>query len=92
MSNLDIYCVTNKIIPSLEKTNYKIGWVGTGTSPSNYLNCDTGDNIFYKEKFYSELTFQYWFWKIYLILIVKNGLAFVKREDFGLMKNLLMLK
>ena len=27
MSNLDIYCVTNKIIPSLEKTNYKIGWV-----------------------------------------------------------------
>ena len=30
---------------------------------SNYIRCDIDDNIFYKEQYYSELTFHYWYWK-----------------------------
>ncbi len=92
MSNLDIYCVTNKIIPSLEKTNYKIGWVGTGTSPSNYLNCDTGDNIFYKEKFYSELTFQYWFWKNIFDINSKKWIGFCQKRRFWINEKFIDVK
>ena len=29
----------------------------------NYIRCDIDNNIFYKEQFYSELTFHYWYWK-----------------------------
>ena len=60
---LQIYCVTNKIVPHLENTNYKLACVGDGYFPENYIASNTRDNIFYKEKYYSELTFHYWFWK-----------------------------
>ena len=63
MKDLEIYCVSNKTLDFLSNTNYEIGWVGKEKAPKNYLTCDSGDNIFYKEKYYSELTFQYWFWK-----------------------------
>ena len=49
------------------------------------LQCDSKDNIFYKEKYYSELTFQYWYWKNNN-LNEQIGLDFVKKEDFGLIK------
>ena len=63
MKNLKIYCVTNKKIDFVSKSNYFFGWVGKDTAPKNYLTCNTQDNIFIKEKFYSELTFHYWYWK-----------------------------
>ena len=63
MTNLKIYCVTNKEINFLNDINYEIGWVGQGISPKNYICCNEKDNIFYKEKYYSELTFHYWYWK-----------------------------
>ena len=63
MQNLEIYCVTDKEVPFLEKTNYKLGAVGLGKFSSRYIKCDNKDNIFHKEKNYSELTFHYWFWK-----------------------------
>ena len=63
MSNLEIFCVTDKEVKLLKKTNYKPAAVGLKNLPKNYLRCDTNDNIFYKEKNYSELTFHYWFWK-----------------------------
>ena len=82
MNNLDIYCVTNKIISSLDKTDYKIGWVGKESPPSNYLSCNSGDNIFYKEKFYSELTFQYWFWKNIFEINSKKWIGFCQKRRF----------
>ena len=30
---------------------------------NKYINCKNGDNIEFKEQYYSELTFHYWFWK-----------------------------
>ena len=63
MSNLEIYCVTDKELPFLEKSNYKLAAVGKGNFSKNYIKCDNLENIFHKEKNYSELTFHYWFWK-----------------------------
>jgi hypothetical protein len=63
MEKIKFYCVTNKKVEFLNTQNFKFCWVGDGTPPENYLRCDEGDNIFHKEKFYSELTFHYWYWK-----------------------------
>ena len=87
MNNLNIYCITNKISPLLDKTNYYIGWVGKGAAPSNYISCNTGDNIFYKEQYYSELTFQYWFWKNKLDIDEKKWIGFCQRRRFWVNKN-----
>ena len=66
MKNLKIYCVTNKKLDFVSKSNYFFGWVGKEPAPKDYLTCNTQDNIFIKEKFYSELTFHYWYWKNHL--------------------------
>ena len=63
MKNLKIYCVTNKKLDFVSKSNYFFGWVGEEPAPKDYLSCNIQDNIFIKEKFYSELTFHYWYWK-----------------------------
>ena len=63
MSKLKIYCVTNKEINFLNRPEYLLSWVGKHAPPQNYITCDKKDNIFFKEKFYSELTFHYWYWK-----------------------------
>ena len=64
MSNkIKIYCVTNKKINFIKQTEYNLSWVGKETPPNNYIKCDEKNNIFFKEKYYSELTFHYWYWK-----------------------------
>ena len=63
MSKIKFYCVTNKEIDFIKDKNFYFGWVGKGNPPHSYLRCDEGDNIYHKEKYYSELTFHYWFWK-----------------------------
>ena len=64
MNKIKIYCVTNKLVNFIKKDNYKFGWVGKDIiAEKKYLKCDYGDNIFYKEQYYSELTFHYWYWK-----------------------------
>ena len=88
MNNLDIYCVTNEIIPLLDKTNYKIGWVGKKNPPPKYLNCNTGNNIFYKEKYYSELTFHYWFWKNKFDINSEKWIGFCQKRRFWCNENL----
>ena len=65
MKNLKIYCVTNKVINFVDNTSYNIGWVGQEKPPTNYILCNSKDNIFFKEKYYLELTFQYWPWKFF---------------------------
>ena len=86
MKNLNIFCVTNKIINFTEKTNYNIGWVGTEKPPNNYLLCNTHDNIFFKEKYYSELTFHYWYWKNKLNLNDENWIGFCQKRRFWIKK------
>jgi len=84
MSLLDIYCVTNKKISFLNEKNidYKIGWVGKEGAELNYIFCNKKDNIFYKEKYYSELTFHYWYWKNILSLKNKNWVGFCQKRRF----------
>ena len=82
MQKLKIYCVTNKIINYLDNTSYKIGWVGKEKPPNNYILCDSQNNIFYKEKYYSELTFHYWLWKNNLDLRDDSWIGFCQKRRF----------
>ena len=87
MKNLEIYCVTDKPLKYLNKTGYILGAVGKNKFPKNYIKCNFKKNIFFKEKYYSELTFHYWFWKNELKNKKKiTGSVFAKKEDFGYKK------
>ena len=38
MSNLEVFCITNKKIDTLEKLNLKLVGVGKDDFPENYIN------------------------------------------------------
>ena len=88
MQKIKFYCVTNKKIDFLNpkilnEESFRLCWVGKDEAPKNYLTCDTGDNIYYKEKLYSELTFHYWYWKNLLHLEDKNQwIGFCQKRRF----------
>jgi hypothetical protein len=86
MKNLKMYCVTNKEIKFINKTQYKVGWVGKGSPPKNYIECNSQDNIFFKEKYYSELTFHYWYWQNQLNLNSSNWIGFCQKRRFWIKK------
>ena len=86
MKNLDIYCVTNKKLDYLEKTSLKLVGVGQEKFPENYIKCDTKENIFYKEKYYSELTFHYWYWKNILPYEKNDWVGFCQKRRFWVKK------
>jgi len=86
MKNLEIYCVTNKTLPYLESFSYNLGGVGRENFSTNYIKCDHGDNIFEKEKYYSELTFQYWYWKNKLDVNKNNLIGFCQKRRFWIKK------
>ena len=83
-TNLELFCITNKRVKFLERSSYKLCWVGQEEPPKNYLTCDNGINIFSKEKNYSELTFQYWYWKNKLDLNNNNWIGFCQKRRFWL--------
>ena len=62
-NNIEIFCVTVKRFNFSNDIKYELAAVEKNNFPSNYITCNTGENIFYKEEYYSELTFHYWFWK-----------------------------
>ena len=86
--NLKIFCVTNKHYKYLNKVNYNLAAVGKNRFPKNYIRCDKGKNIFYKEEYYSELTFHYWFWKNELKKYKNKNiwLGFCQKRRFWLKK------
>ena len=94
MSNVKIYCVTNKEINFIKKKNYFLSWVGKSNElPSNYIKCDDLDNIFYKEKYYSELTFHYWYWKNLLDKEDENSwIGFCQKRRYWIKENLNNIK
>ena len=87
MEKLELYCVTNKPLPYLEKFIYHLSAVGNEKFSDQYLRCNNGDNIFEKEKYYSELTFQYWYWKNRLNLDNNNWVGFCQKRRFWIKKN-----
>ena len=88
MKKIKFYCVTNKLINFLNFEEYNLAWVGKGSPPSNYLNCNYNDNIFYKEKIIQSLHFIIGIGKIYYLMKkMTNGLGFVKKEDIDKKQN-----
>jgi len=82
MSNLDIYCVTNEKLSFLEKTPLKLVGVGKEKFSEKYLKCDNKKNIYDREKFYSELTFHYWYWQNCLQNENKDWIGFCQKRRF----------
>ncbi len=82
MSKLEMYCVTNKRLKFLESSNYNLSWVGLEECPENYIKSNSKINIFQKEKYYSELTFHYWYWKNLLNLNSDNWVGFCQKRRF----------
>jgi hypothetical protein len=88
MNNLVIYCVTDKDLSYLKNLPYKLAGVGKSVFTQEYFLANTKDNIDYKEKYYSELTFHYWFWKNELKnLDSKSWIGFCQKRRFWIKKN-----
>jgi hypothetical protein len=88
MNKIAMYCVTDKILTYFNKLPYKFAGVGRNTIfPEKYLVPNFLDNIYNKEKYYSELTFQYWFWKNKLNkLKINTWLGFCQKRRFWIKK------
>ena len=89
MKNLKIFCVTDKVLKFLENTNYNVGWVGKENPPENYILSNNKINIFSKEKYYSELTFHYWYWKNLLNIKSTEWVGFCQKRRYWVKKNYL---
>jgi hypothetical protein len=86
--NIKIFCVTDKVLKYHKKLPYIYAGVGKALFPSNYLLSNNLVNINHKEKYYSELTFQYWFWKNKLNKVKKNTwIGFCQKRRFWIKKN-----
>jgi len=88
MNNLVIYCITERPYSYLDNLPYKKAGVGKSIFPKNYYLSNNLENISYKEKYYSELTFQYWFWKNKLDKVKKNTwIGFCQKRRFWIKKD-----
>ena len=89
MKKIKFYCVTDKSINFINKEEYNFGWVGKNDPPDDYLKCNDQNNIFFKEKYYSELTFHYWYWKNLLDLETDDQwIGFCQKRRYWIKTNL----
>ena len=89
LNNLEIYCITDKDFLYLKDLPYKLAGVGKSNFSKEYNLANTKDNIDYKEKYYSELTFHYWFWKNELKNLENNTwIGFCQKRRFWIKKNI----
>ena len=84
---MKIFCVTNKALPHLDNTFLKFAGVGINDFPEKYLKSNTKINIFEKEKYYSELTFHYWYWKNLLPNENSDWVGFCQKRRFWIKSN-----
>ena len=81
-NKIEMYCLTHKRVNFLEDLNYNLVNISSKPISSNYLNCDTEENIINKEKYYAELTFHYWYWKNKINTSEDNWIGFCQRRRF----------
>ena len=81
-NNLKIYCVTDKPLKKLENSNLNLAGVGKNFFSDRYISSDKKININSKEKYYSELTFHYWFWKNLLENEKSEWIGFCQKRRF----------
>ena len=74
MLNSTMYCICldNKLLPTIKKLDYVPVGLGNAKFSKEWLKDDTLVNISHKNKYYSEYTFDYWFWKNILPKIEDN--------------------
>ena len=74
MNNLEIFCICidNRLLKKIRSTNYTPVGLGSDKFSSDWVTDKEGANISYKNKFYGEQTFHYWFWKNKLNKVEKN--------------------
>jgi len=74
MLNAKMYCLClhNKTLPIIKKLGYIPVGVGEDKFSQEWLKDDTLENISFKNKYYGEYTFHYWYWKNILPKIEDN--------------------
>ena len=87
MDNLKIFCMCldNKYLDIVKKLNYVPVGLKNKNFSSEWLQDNTLDNISFKNPYYGEYTFYYWYWKNLLKEKKKltSGLVFVPIENCG---------
>ena len=81
-TKLKIFCVTNKPVLNIEDTRLILAGVGKKNFSKQYIDSSIKNNIFDKEKYYSELTFHYWYWKNLLQDEKSDWVGFCQRRRF----------
>ena len=64
-NKIDMYCISadENDLKLIENLNYKPVGLGTSNFSSKWITDNKGENISFKNKWYGELTFHYYFWK-----------------------------
>ena len=89
MLNATIYCMClhNKVLDEIKKVGYVPVGLGTDDYSDEWLKDNTLENISFKNKFYGEYTFYYWFWKNVLPKLNNNTwVGFCSTENCGVIK------
>ena len=66
------FCLHDKLLPLIKKMGYLPVGLGQGNFSKEWLRDSTLENISFKNNYYSEYTFYYWFWKNVLPKIEDN--------------------
>tara|TARA_B100000029_G_scaffold240200_1_gene237382 strand:- start:14759 stop:15613 length:855 start_codon:yes stop_codon:yes gene_type:complete len=85
MNDATIYCLclNEKNLSLVKKLGYEPVGLGNGKFSSEWIRDNTLDNISFKNKYYGEYSFHYWFWKNILPKINEDKwIGFCAHRDF----------
>lgn len=85
MQNATIFCLClhEKVLPILKKLNYTPVGLGDDNFSDEWLRDNTLENISFKNKYYGEYSFHYWFWKNMLPKLKDNHwIGFCAYRDY----------
>ena len=86
ITKIKIYCVTDKPLNFLENSSLLLAGVGKNSFSDRYINSKINNPILQKEKYYSELTFHYWYWKNLLPNENNEWVGFCQKRRFWIKK------